>query len=225
MYIVMEYLEGGELFKRIVGASRFDEYRARGLIKPLIESVEYMHSLGIVHRDIKPENILCGKDTNDIKITDFGLSKLVHPSEVMQMPCGTLSYVGTWFIPNSGARGAARRLGGPRGEGDGQLYGRTQIPPTPPPPCIQIFVPRATIIPLTPLRICTPTPVSRAAAPEVLSLKGYDMAADIWSVGVILYLIVEGRLPFEGDNRAEIVKKVRRPPTAPFMPPPLSQHP
>ncbi len=60
MYIVMELLEGGELFDRIVGRSRFSEDEARRLARPLIEAVAYLHSLGIVHRDIKPENILCG---------------------------------------------------------------------------------------------------------------------------------------------------------------------
>jgi serine/threonine protein kinase len=42
---------------------------------------------------IQPENILCGEKIGDIKIADFGLSKLVLPDEIMKMPCGTLSYV------------------------------------------------------------------------------------------------------------------------------------
>jgi serine/threonine protein kinase len=41
----------------------------------------------------QPENILCGEKIGDIKIADFGLSKLVLPDEIMKMPCGTLSYV------------------------------------------------------------------------------------------------------------------------------------
>ena len=42
---------------------------------------------------LQPENILCGEKIYDIKIADFGLSKLVLPDEIMKMPCGTLSYV------------------------------------------------------------------------------------------------------------------------------------
>jgi serine/threonine protein kinase len=76
MYIVMEKLVGGELFERIVGRPRFSEDEAAKLIRPLLESVAYLHDLGIVHRDIKPENILCGENLEDIKIADFGLSKV-----------------------------------------------------------------------------------------------------------------------------------------------------
>jgi tRNA A-37 threonylcarbamoyl transferase component Bud32 len=101
IFIVMELLHGGELFDRIVGRPRFTEAEAAKVIRPLIESVAYLHDLGIVHRDIKPENILCGDDLSDLKIADFGLSKLLLPKETMRMPCGTLSYVGTfsaWFF-------------------------------------------------------------------------------------------------------------------------------
>jgi len=93
MYIVMEKLTGGELFERIVGRPRFNEEEAAKLIRPLLESVAYLHDLGIVHRDIKPENILCGDNLEDIKIADFGLSKMLLPKERMDTACGTLSYV------------------------------------------------------------------------------------------------------------------------------------
>ena len=46
------------------------------MIQPLVESVAYLHEMGIVHRDLKPENILCGSRIEDIKIADFGLSKV-----------------------------------------------------------------------------------------------------------------------------------------------------
>jgi serine/threonine protein kinase len=77
IYIVMEMLKGGELFERIVGRPRFTELEAAKLIRPLLESVAYLHDLGIVHRDLKPENILCGEELEDLKIADFGLSKMV----------------------------------------------------------------------------------------------------------------------------------------------------
>jgi hypothetical protein len=63
------------------------------IIRPLLESVAYLHDLGIVHRDLKPENILCGEELEDLKIADFGLSKMVLPQEKMDIACGTLSYV------------------------------------------------------------------------------------------------------------------------------------
>ena len=50
IYIVMEMLKGGELFQRIVGRPRFSEVEAAKVIRPLLESVAYIHDLGIVHR-------------------------------------------------------------------------------------------------------------------------------------------------------------------------------
>jgi serine/threonine protein kinase len=79
LYIVMEKLVGGELFERIVGRPRFSEDEAGKLIRPILESIAYLHDLGIVHRDLKPENILCGENLDDIKIADFGLSKVCIP--------------------------------------------------------------------------------------------------------------------------------------------------
>ncbi|KAG5178661.1 kinase-like domain-containing protein [Tribonema minus] len=93
IFIVMELHSGGELFDRVNGRPRLTEDEAFCVIYPLIESVAYLHEMGIVHRDLKPENILCGQKVGDIKIADFGLSKLVLPDEIMKMPCGTLSYV------------------------------------------------------------------------------------------------------------------------------------
>ncbi len=55
---------------------RFSEAEAAKLLRPLLESVAYLHDLGIVHRDLKPENILCGEELEDLKIADFGLSKV-----------------------------------------------------------------------------------------------------------------------------------------------------
>ena len=54
-----------------------------------------IHSFGIVHRDLKPENILMTDDTEnaDIRLLDFGLSKIINPTEKCTEPYGTLSYV------------------------------------------------------------------------------------------------------------------------------------
>ncbi|CAM9642271.1 unnamed protein product, partial [Ectocarpus fasciculatus] len=76
IFIVMQLHSGGELFDRIVGRPRFTEDEAFTVMYPLVESVAYLHEMGIVHRDLKPENILCGDRIEDIKIADFGLSKV-----------------------------------------------------------------------------------------------------------------------------------------------------
>ena len=55
MYIVMEFVDGGELFDRIVKQKTFSELEARGVIRDVLFALEYMHSQGVVHRDLKPE--------------------------------------------------------------------------------------------------------------------------------------------------------------------------
>ena len=64
----------------------------------LICAINYMQVCGVVHRDLKPENILIEKDPDTeeikhIKVTDFGLSKIARPNEIMMESCGTPAYV------------------------------------------------------------------------------------------------------------------------------------
>lgn len=68
-----------------MGRPRFTEQEAARLLRPLLESVAYLHDLGIVHRDLKPENILCGEELEDLKIADFGLSKVRHSLSNVQL--------------------------------------------------------------------------------------------------------------------------------------------
>lgn len=62
-YIVMELVQGGELFDRIVERSGYTEKNARDLIKTFLETVAYMHEANVVHRDLKPENLLLSSGT------------------------------------------------------------------------------------------------------------------------------------------------------------------
>ncbi|XP_057988769.1 probable serine/threonine protein kinase IRE4 isoform X2 [Hevea brasiliensis] len=75
LYLVMEYLNGGDLYSLLRKVSCLEEDVARIYIAELVLALEYLHSLGIVHRDLKPDNILIAHDGH-IKLTDFGLSKI-----------------------------------------------------------------------------------------------------------------------------------------------------
>ncbi|KAK1322930.1 Serine/threonine-protein kinase AtPK1/AtPK6 [Acorus calamus] len=75
LYLVMEYLNGGDLYSLLKKVGCLDEDVARIYIAELVLALEYLHSLGIVHRDLKPDNILVAHDGH-IKLTDFGLSKI-----------------------------------------------------------------------------------------------------------------------------------------------------
>jgi serine/threonine protein kinase len=83
IYIVLEYVTGGELFDKIVHQGRLNEEDSRKYFQQLIEAVDYCHSRGVYHRDLKPENLLLDSNGN-LKISDFGLSAL--PQQVRVRP-------------------------------------------------------------------------------------------------------------------------------------------
>jgi 5'-AMP-activated protein kinase catalytic alpha subunit len=139
IYIILEFITGGELFDKIVHHGRLSEAEARRYFQQLIDGVDYCHSKGVYHRDLKPENLLLDSLGN-MKISDFGLSALPEQGvSMLQTTCGTPNYV----------------------------------------------------------------------APEVLSHKGYKGApADVWSCGVILYVLIAGYLPFDELDLTTLYSKI-----------------
>jgi len=96
IYIIMEQLNGGDLFTYLEKRSfTVTEQRAKKLSHQIATALYYLHSYGVAHRDLKPENILMADDSDeaDLKIVDFGLSKIIGPNETSLDPFGTLSYV------------------------------------------------------------------------------------------------------------------------------------
>ncbi|KAF5810740.1 putative protein kinase CAMK-CAMKL-CHK1 family [Helianthus annuus] len=141
IYIVLEFVTGGELFDKVATRGRLKEDEARKYFQQLINAVDYCHSRGVFHRDLKPENLLLDQ-SGCLKVSDFGLSALpqqVREDGLLHTTCGTPNYV----------------------------------------------------------------------APEVINNKGYDGAkADLWSCGVILFVLMAGYLPFEDANLTVLYKKI-----------------
>jgi len=132
LYLVMELVTGGELFNKIIELGSYTEAVASKCIQKVLSAVKYLHDMGVVHRDLKPTNLLLKSpdDITDVKIADFGLSKIIGDSALLQTACGTPIYV----------------------------------------------------------------------APEVLSGEGYEKTVDLWSVGVIMYILLCGFPPFFDDG-------------------------
>ena len=76
-YLVTEYLEGGELFDRIVEKTTYTESEARDVFTTIFGAMKYLHERHIAHRDLKPENLLLQyKDSeSELKIADFGFAR------------------------------------------------------------------------------------------------------------------------------------------------------
>jgi len=139
--LVMELVNGGELFYKIVDKGSYSELEARDIVRQLVEGVDYLHNQGIAHRDLKPENLLCCETESGmvIKIADFGLSKAFSGESALSTSCGTPDY----------------------------------------------------------------------AAPEVLRMDGaYDKSVDLWSIGVITYVLLCGFPPFYGKTQAHLFEKI-----------------
>lgn len=140
LFLILEYLPGGDMFDYLQERGfDIEESQAQEFVRKIANALEYLHSYGIAYRDLKPENILMSSkdDTADIKLSDFGLSKIVAPNERSDEPFGTISY----------------------------------------------------------------------AAPEVLLGEEYDKSVDLWSLGVVSYLLVSGTLPFDDDNEDLILER------------------
>jgi p90 ribosomal S6 kinase len=123
---VLELCRGGELFDKIINKKFLTEKEAAGILRVIVQAVDYLHKHGVVHRDLKPSNILFADNTDrpeSLRIIDFGFAKQLRDTNGLLMtPCYTANY----------------------------------------------------------------------AAPEVLKRQGYDAACDIWSLGVMLYIMLSG---------------------------------
>ncbi|XP_075441940.1 myosin light chain kinase family member 4 isoform X2 [Ascaphus truei] len=93
--LVMEYVDGGELFDRIIDEnSNLSEVDTILFIKQICEGIQYMHQMYIIHLDLKPENIMCvSRAANQIKIIDFGLARRYKPREKLKVHFGTPEFL------------------------------------------------------------------------------------------------------------------------------------
>ena len=91
IFLVNEYVSGGELFDYIVSKGRLSSDEARNFFHQIVSGVEYCHFQKIVHRDLKPENLLLDSNLN-IKIADFGLSNLMRDGDFLRTSCGSPNY-------------------------------------------------------------------------------------------------------------------------------------
>merc|ERR1712038_515838 len=142
LLVVMEIMEGGELFSRIQEKKSFTEKEAAEIVKDICLAVKFLHDCNVAHRDLKPENLLySAKGSSGIlKLTDFGFAKETMITNQLQTPCYTPYYV----------------------------------------------------------------------APEVLGPEKYDKSCDIWSLGVIMYILICGYPPFYSHHGKPISPGMKR---------------
>ena len=98
LFLIMEFVPGGELFNYIVKKKRLENREACRFFHQILAGIEYLHSIKICHRDLKPENLLLDENMN-IKIVDFGLSNTYKKStDTLKTACGSPCYASPEMI-------------------------------------------------------------------------------------------------------------------------------
>ncbi|KAL4958386.1 hypothetical protein BDW69DRAFT_78792 [Aspergillus filifer] len=120
IYIIMEYVPCGELSTYLQSMVRIPEDMVRTIARQVLHALKYLHKRNITHRDIKPDNILVSShDPLRVKLSDFGLSKVVQEETFLKTFCGTLLYCAPEVYPEydmyrRGEIRKRRRVGDPQ---------------------------------------------------------------------------------------------------------------
>ncbi|GAA5801016.1 hypothetical protein HPULCUR_006456 [Helicostylum pulchrum] len=140
-YILMDFVNGGQLLHYIVKRQRLSDRRTRQFSRQIVSALDYLHRNSIVHRDLKIENIMIDKSGRNIKIIDFGLSNLFCPERQLTTYCGSLYF----------------------------------------------------------------------AAPELLKANPYSgPEVDVWSLGVVIYVMATGSVPFDDKSMPGLHDKIKK---------------
>ncbi|KAG8851968.1 hypothetical protein FRB96_008983 [Tulasnella sp. 330] len=106
LFLLLEYIEGGELFDFLVSKGRLQPSEALRYFREIIQGVDYCHRFNICHRDLKPENLLLDKNKN-IKIADFGMAALEISNGMLETSCGSPHYASPEIVAGKAYHGAA----------------------------------------------------------------------------------------------------------------------
>ena len=94
LYIVVELLEGGQLYDKIKAKYKFKPFEVKLIVYSILQGLKEMHSKRIMHRDLKPENLIFRTEGSwDCIIADFGLAEFSDAEEYLFVRCGTPGYV------------------------------------------------------------------------------------------------------------------------------------
>ncbi|KAF9219530.1 Pkinase-domain-containing protein [Gyrodon lividus] len=108
LYLVLEYVEGGELFDFLVNRGRLPPLEALAFFKQIVYGLNYAHTFSIIHRDLKPENILIHSlNPPLIKLADWGMAAFAPPALQLETSCGSPHYASPEIVNGMKYKGNA----------------------------------------------------------------------------------------------------------------------
>lgn len=183
LYMVLEYLPGGDLMGLLMKENVFPEVAARHYVCEIASAIASVHALGYIHRDIKPDNILLDWEGH-IKLTDLGLCKKIEHDSI-----GLAGSEAALSVHSA----EAMRKNACNSNQAPEISHHNQKPTH-----------RERILAYS--TVGTPDYV----APEVLLQQGYSTECDWWSLGIILYECLVGYTPFYADDPVATCRKILR---------------
>ena len=179
LYLVMEYLPGGDLMNQLIQRDIFDEDETRFYMVELVLAIESVHKLNYIHRDIKPDNILLDRQGH-IKLSDFGLCKYYeNESSLSEILEQNIKRSTEKFPDLSKFKSSAERRDILK-----KHHHRSRK---------KVYSMVGTI---------------DYIAPEVFSKKGYTESVDWWSLGTIMFEMMVGYPPFVAGDAAKTCHKI-----------------
>eukprot|EP01039_Chlorochromonas_danica_P004352 gene4352-4773_t len=180
IYLILEYMEGGELFDRIVEKKRYTEQMAQEAFQCILSAIDHFHSRGVIHRDLKPENLLLSSKEEDaiIKVADFGLARIVEMEEVEE--------------EEEEEEGEEQQ----QQQQKEQEREEEKIK-------MKVRKKKEKQKPLV-SRAGTPDYI----APEIIQSQPVTKAVDMWAAGVILFILLGGYSPFHKRDKAVMFQRI-----------------
>ncbi|XP_054790628.1 uncharacterized protein LOC129296054 isoform X2 [Prosopis cineraria] len=178
LYLIMEYLPGGDMMTLLMRKDTLTEDEARFYVAETVLAIESIHKHNYIHRDIKPDNLLLDK-YGHLRLSDFGLCK--------PLDCSTLQEDDFSVGQNANGSSQNDERSAPKRTRQEQLQHWQRN--------------RRTLAYST---VGTPDYI----APEVLLKKGYGMECDWWSLGAIMYEMLVGYPPFYSDDPMSTCRKI-----------------